>query len=323
MSKDVEFTLLQEQTADLVREIIEKVYAGSYSDLALPTAKEAWAAHCRRDELVALALDGSRVAGMISLKRLSRNPRVYELGMLSVAEGYRNGKAAGGLLTFAKREFPPLIDYDAVFTENVADHYYSQRKAAQNGGTDCAIAFGAMPPLAGGAGRISFIVAFFEHPAAVVQPVYIPKSYAETLLFFYQGLRARSFFPLCEDRPQSGESVFFRRKFPAIGLLKEDCVKIGSDFAVKIEKLNADAPAEGLETTQVYLPLASPYVSFAVDCLRARGYLLGGVYPFWFGGDGVMLQKYRAVNTASLRVYSAKAKTMLKLLLGDGEKKAP
>ncbi|MDR3348893.1 MAG: hypothetical protein LBO03_04725 [Acidaminococcales bacterium] len=315
MPKDVSFSLLKEQTAGSVREIIEKVYAKSYSNLALPTAGEAWAAHCRRDELVALAFAGKDVVGMVSLKRLPQNPRVYELGMLTVAEGYRDGKTAAGLLAAARREFPLLIDYDAVFMENVANHRYSQRKSAQNGGTDCAIAFSAMPALVGGTGRISFVTAFFEHPAALVRPVYIPRSYAEILLFFYQGLRARSFFPLCEDRPPSGESVFFRRKFPAIGLLKADCAEIGGDFAAKMRDMDAGAPAEGLETVEICLPLVSPYVSFAVDCLSARGYFLGGVYPFWFGGDGVMLQKCRAVDAASLRVYSAKAKKMLALLL--------
>ncbi|MDR2006489.1 MAG: hypothetical protein LBP78_04515, partial [Acidaminococcales bacterium] len=76
MPKEVSFSLLREQTAGSVREIIEKVYAASYRDLALPAAGAAWAAHCRRDELVALAFAGEDVIGMISLKRLPQNPRV-------------------------------------------------------------------------------------------------------------------------------------------------------------------------------------------------------------------------------------------------------
>jgi hypothetical protein len=232
-----------------------------------------------------------------------------------VAQEYRDGQTAAGLLALARREFPLLVEYDAVFTENVSTHRYSQRKAAKGGGIDCAIALSAMPRLAGEAGRLSFIVAFFEHPAALVRPVYMPRGYSEFLLFFYQGLRARSFFPLCESRPPRGESVFCRRKFPAIGLLKETFLAIGADFEAKIGELDACALSEGLEAAEVYLPLASPYVSFAVDCLSAHGYFLGGVYPFWFGGDGIMLQKCRLPHAASLRVYSAKAKKMLELLL--------
>ena len=312
MRGNFKFELLRAETADSVSMVIAKVYAQSYSRLALPSAAEAWASHCRGDELVALAFSGEEAVGMISLKRLPGNPRLYELGMLSVVKEHRGSDAVAGLLDFAGREFPRMADCDAVVMENVSSHYYSQRKAARRGGVDCAIALSALPSLTGGE-RLSHILSFMEQPGAQPQPVHIPEIYAPLFALFYTDLRARGFiFAPSHSRP-TGASGFLTRRFPTLSLLKIDCLTIGQDFADKAREMVAD----DRETIQINLPLDSPHVGFAAACLRRQGFFLGGVLPFWFGGDALMLQKILPDNAGRMCLYSEKARKMLAVIERD------
>jgi hypothetical protein len=317
MPRDIRFRLLTEDTAGEVGAVTQKVYAGSYPLLALPDAREAWRAHQERDTVAALAFDGQEAVGLLTLKRWPDNRRVYELGMLSVIPGYRTGRAAAGLLSFAKETFASLVEWDAVFMENVSTHCYSQFKAVKNGAVDCALALSAMPALTGG-GRLGFIMSFLENPSSGAPPIYLPDRYAAVLPLFYQGLRPRRLFAAAEARP-AGVSAFRRRVFPTLSLLKETCLYIGADFPASASSLADVCRRGGVETIQIYLPLTSPFAGWAAAHLAGEGFFLGGVCPFFLGGDALLLQKCREKDLSSWRVYSAKGRLLADAVRQDAE----
>jgi hypothetical protein len=75
-----------------------------------------------------------------------------------------------------------------------------------------------------------------------------------------------------------------------------------------------------MQTIYAYLPLASPLVSQAADTLAQSGFFLAGIFPFYFsGGDALIMQKCAAGDSAPLRIYSHKAKEMLKFILAERE----
>ena len=311
------YEVLTKDTAHQVASVIKKVYGGSYSELALPTGEEAWDAHESGDNIIVLAFFAGQAQGMVSLKRSPDNMRVYELGMLSVDERFRDGEMAGGLIAFVKERFGGRLDYDAVYMENVSNHYYSQRKAAYSGSIDSAIMLFAMQGLSSDKKRLSFITGFMENPSVSPPPVYVPKRYSDVILLFYHGFKKRSFLPLVQKSPYSGATLARRREFPTLGLLKESITDIGADFSLHIDMLDDYTNRGHFTAIQIFLPMASEHLSFAVDVLHEKGYVVGGVMPLWFGADAFFMQKTVWEDLSEIKVYSKKAKKILQIIKED------
>ena len=69
---------------------------------------------------------------------------------------------------------------------------------------------------------------------------------------------------------------------------------------------------------QVWLPLASPFVSAATDILRGHGYFLGGMLPCRRNGDGLLMQKVsQAPDWESIALYSERAKRIGEMIRRD------
>ena len=317
----IHYSLLTKETAACVGKVIKEVYSESYSELALPSTQQAMLEHEQKDNVVALAFSGEQPIGMISLKRSPDSAKVYELGMLSVVKDYRKNVIANELISFAKGAFSDIVSYDSVYMENVSSHYYSQRKAVKNGAIDCAIMLSAMPELGAGHERLSFITAFFENPLSEPEPVYIPQRYAKIFPYYYKGLKVRKIMPYHEIRPDGLSTTQGMREFPTLGLLKQSFSFIGEDFEQHITSLISYAKANLIKTVQVYLPLSSASISFAVELLKEEKFFIGGVLPFWFGGDGLLLQKCFSQDLATIRVYSSKAKALLQFSEKDKNSK--
>ena len=69
---------------------------------------------------------------------------------------------------------------------------------------------------------------------------------------------------------------------------------------------------------QVWLPLASPFVSAATDILRGRGYFLGGVLPCLASGDGLLMQRVsQAPDWGAIQLLSERAKRIGEIIRQD------
>ena len=67
--------------------------------------------------------------------------------------------------------------------------------------------------------------------------------------------------------------------------------RAGRDFGEAVSAAEAKAGPRGL--IQVFLNLGDATAPPAVEMLRGRGYFLAGLLPYWFGADGLLLQKVR------------------------------
>lgn len=317
MQKDIKVDFINKNTVHFVNEVVQAVYGQHYEKLHLPDDIERLKAHTAGDNIIALAFAGEKAVGMVSLKRSFFNVNVYEVGMLSVIPSYRNSIVATALVKYVKSDFSKLVDFEAAFFENVSSHYYTQRKAYYGGCIDSAILLSTMPELNAEKERLSFIMAFLENIKSVAKPIYIPSAYADILAGFYYGLKSRQFMPACYTKPENVATVSKENLYPTIGLLKETFFVIGSDFSNKIENLESHLLDDEFFTIQVYLSLNSPFISFAVDCLRAKGYFIGGVLPFWFGADGLVMQKSTKINWQNLCLYSKKSRYLFDVVYED------
>lgn len=317
MKKEIKVELITEKTVHLVNEVVRATYSEYYEELNLPTKDVRLEAHLAGENIIALAFDDEKPVGMVSLKRSLFNANVYEVGMLSVVPSYRSGSAATALVGYVRDTFSKLVTFEAAFLENVSSHCYTQRKAYYAGCNDSAILLSAMPELSQKGERLSFIMSFLENAASVAKPIYIPQAYAAVLLDFYYGFKLRQFMPAYYEKPINLRTISKRNIYPTIGLLKESFLVIGADFAAKVSELESFVVDNSVVTVQVYLPLASPFVSFAVDCLRKQGYFIGGVLPFWFGADGLVMQKSCELNWQNLSLYSKKSRYLLDVIYKD------
>ncbi len=311
MPYDIRIELLQDENAALLEGLLVGIYGGIFSELLLLPPEELLTAYKRGDELTALAFADGEAAGFISLKRSTSNPRLYELGMLSVLPRFRDGQTARALARFARAEFPYLADFDAVYMENVASHRYSQRLARRAGAVDTALLLSAMPALDDPLERLSFVLSCHE-AADNAEPVYLPSVYKEILPDFFAGLRQRTFL-LARGMPDGADSVLARHEYPTVGTAKGYVYLIGADFDACARKFSRCCQREGYETAQVYLPLSSTFVGYATESLCAEGFFLAGIQPFCFGGDGLIMQRCGG-RCQALRLYSEKSVWMWQLL---------
>ena len=113
--------------------------------------------------------------------------------------------------------------------------------------------------------------------------------------------------------PQQQASAIVKHDFPTMKLLRLRVLEIGHDFA-QVFCLDI----KGYENYSIfaYLPLSSPYCSYAVDCLAREGFFIAGILPFWFASDGLLMQRDSG-ETAPMKIYSKKAKFLAGLALED------
>lgn len=318
MRSSIEVRLLDKDSAPFMAEIVQTVYGASFSELHVPSSEEALARQESGDEVVAMAFSGAEAAGFVSLKRMPSNPRLYELGMLSVMPGFRSGTAAWELVRFVREEFTGLVDFAAVYMENVTSHRYSQRLAARAGAVDTAILLSAMPALAAPRERLSFVISCYEKHPVVPCAVYIPPCYQSVLPGFYEGLAPRLFYVAGEHRPDSRRSMVTRHEYPTVGTVRAYVDTVGEDFAMVAKDLS-HCCQNSITAVQVYLPLADPGVGYAVARLRAEGFFLGGVLPFCFDGDGLIMQKCGPAVLEKMHLYSSKSQELLQVILAEAK----
>jgi hypothetical protein len=73
------------------------------------------------------------------------------------------------------------------------------------------------------------------------------------------------------------------------GLLRLTVTRAGRDFGEVVSAAEAKVGPCGV--LQIFLNLGDAAAPQAVEVLRGRGYFLAGLLPFWFGADGLLMQR--------------------------------
>ena len=122
--------------------------------------------------------------------------------------------------------------------------------------------------------------------------VYLPQVYEASMRFLYEGLSEPKRLEISGDAPpESAISRMTTEIYPHAGVTRITAREIGRDFFSALGEREDKAASRGVVVYQVWLPLSRPWVGWAVEGLRKRGYFLGGLLPRWFEEDGLLMQR--------------------------------
>ncbi|WP_428568690.1 MAG: GNAT family N-acetyltransferase [Solidesulfovibrio sp. DCME] len=231
------------------------------------------------------------IVGLIGLFRHAPNPNVYESGQLMVLKSYRNRHLSTEFSKIALDSLPRQLGIPVVFLEAVSNHSVSQRIALPRGLVFTGLEVECMPPGVhakedDASHNISLFLMFklFEKTSC---DVYLPEPYrtfCETI--YAEQALPRVFSSAAALTGETLASPFFIQE---TGLMRLTVTRAGRDFAEVVAAAEAKAGPRGV--LQLFLNLGDGAAPQAVEVLRDRGYFLAGLQPYWFGADGLLMQK--------------------------------
>ena len=273
----------------------------------------------------ALACDGERRAvGYISCYRCAPNPKLWEVGNLLVVPEYSASSLALALTDyFLQPDNLARESNEGIVDEAVCHHYFTQVACAKAGMVDCALALDQLdgasfkqhrPETA----RVSCLLQFLEYAEANVR-CHLPRCYDEILRRVLEPLAQRRLLAGDAPLPSAGETLASDDWWAAAGTWRVSVSRVGSDWADYLERLLDAAHERRAVSLQVVLNADQACIDAAVDALRRRGFFLGGLFPRWFGADGIMLQQLSgaAPDFAGIKLYGRTAKDLRDAIEAD------
>jgi hypothetical protein len=267
------------------------------------------------------------IVGHNALFNSAPHPGTYESGAGVVHAAYRGGKgiftrmAAHGLELAAT-----LPGVDAVFGEPVCNHLFSQKLTTRLGFVTRALEVDLMPAAAyeqeaSAVGRVAAFLDFLTYTKKP-QTVYLPRTYAEELRFLYKDLDDEREMIFTDNEIFAENATDIRPQvFDFAGVARVAIHTAGSDFTTRLAALEKELQEKGVLVIQIWLKLAGPWVSGAVQILQKNGYFLGGVLPRWFDTDGLLMQKIRKdPEWEGICTYTDRYKKILEMVRADWER---
>jgi hypothetical protein len=273
----------------------------------------------------ALACDGnSRAVGYISCYRCAPNAKLWEVGNLLVVPEYSASSLALALTDYflqpgnlARESNEGIVD------EAVCHHYFTQVACAKVGMVDCALALDQLdgasfkqhrPETA----RVACLLQFLEYAEASVR-CHLPRCYGDILRRVLEPLAPRRLLTAEAPLPSSGATLASDDWWAAAGTWRVSVSRVGSDWADYLDRLLDAARERRAVSLLVVLNADQACIDAAVDALRQRGFFLGGLFPRWFGADGIMLQKLSgaAPDFAGIKLYGRTAKDLRDAIAAD------
>lgn len=231
------------------------------------------------------------VVGLFGLFRHAPNPDVYEAGQLMVLKSYRNRHLSTEFSKIALDSLPRQLRIPVVFLEAVSNHTVSQLIALPRGLAFTGLEVECMPPgvhaKEAGATRNVSLFQMFKSLEKTSCDVYLPEAYRT----FCETLYAELALPrvCCSAAALTGDTVSSPFFLQETGLLRLTVTRAGRDFDEAVSAAEVKAGPRGV--MQIFLNLGDAATPQAVERLRDRGYFLAGLLPYWFGADGLLMQK--------------------------------
>ncbi len=273
----------------------------------------------------ALAFDEAGTpVGYISMYKCAPNPGLWEGGNLLVVPEHGSSDLASMLMQYylQPQNLPDRFS-DGVFGEAVCHHYFTQLTCAKSGFTDCALALDQMDSSSfrehrPDSDRVACLFQFMEY-SEPHEPVYLPERYAAILTNLLAPLRKRNFRQSTAPLPDTGETERKDDYYESAGTWRVSVSSSGSNWGGFLDDLLHEARRRQVKTLQVILSASLPYTGDAVELMRQRGFFLGGIFPRWFGADGIMMQQMlgKEPDYEGVKLYSAAAKTLLEFIRQD------
>ncbi|WP_243360161.1 acyl carrier protein [Fundidesulfovibrio terrae] len=276
---------------------------------------------------VVARLESGAVAGQGAYYQSSPpNKALYEFGQLLVAAEYRNTLMAAKITREMDRLSHTMTQAQGFFGEAVCTHTITQKLVDKQGYSECGLEVSLMPAGAyekegAGAQRVSCLIgARVDRDRRM--PLNLPECYRREMELILDGFSLdREISFSSQDAPLAAESSLDSRTFDFASVERVQSLKVGADFPARVLELDESAKRRGLAVVQVFVNAGEPGAVFAVDALRARGFILGGLVPLWFGPDGLLMQKlYVAPEFEAVNLHSDRAKALFAFIRADWDR---
>ncbi len=265
-------------------------------------------------------------AGYVSVFKCAPNPDLWEGGNLQVVPAHSRGNLANILMGYymQPRALPGPRN-DGIFGESVCHHYFTQLNCSKLGFADCALALDQLDAASfrehrPDGDRIACLFQFFEH-SGPSSPIYLPQCYETILKRILGPLRPRTLLPGTAPLPVSGVTVRRDDCYEGARFLRVSVSSIGAGWGEMLDQLLEEARGRETISLQVVLPASLPYIDAAVEEMRQRGFFLGGIFPCWFGADGIMMQTVlgKEPDYHIIKLYTKLARELLFFIQRDRE----
>lgn len=275
----------------------------------------------------ALAFDETGTpAGYVSMFKCAPNPKLWEGGNVLVIPEHGRGNLGAMLMRYyLQPQNVPDRFSDGVFSEAVCHHYFTQLTCSKSGFTDCALALDQMDSSSfkehrPDTGRVACLLQFMEY-SEPHEPLYLPDRYAGVLQDLLAPLRTRCFLSSTAPLPDTGETDRKDDFYESAGTWRVSISSIGGNWIGFLDDLLHEARERRVKSLQIVLSASLPYTGAAVELTRQRGFFLGGIFPRWFGADGIMMQQVlgKEPDYEGIKLYSAAAKTLLEFIRKNRE----
>jgi hypothetical protein len=264
--------------------------------------------------------------GYASLFRTAPNPRLWEGGNLVVVTALSGSGLAWDLMEYLMRSgILPGDPPDGFFGESVCHHYFTQVGSSKFGFHDCAI---LLDQVAGDSfrehrpdtERVACVLQYLEQKD-FGDPVFLPYPYKDRLMQLAGPLRPRQFRESSLPIPAHAKTVWEDQYFESSGTWKISVSDAGSDWEVFLDERISEARARQVVSLQVILSAGMPCISAAVAQMRTRGFFLAGLFPRWFGTDGIILQQVfgKEPDYKGIKLYTPTARALLEFIRSDRE----
>ncbi len=290
--QDVEVDVMRPEDAPGVAHLFRAVYHDDYPIKTYYDPQALIAAN-RKGEILSCVSRTPRgdIVGHNAFYPIAPSKKVFEGGAGLVLPAYR--KRAWLLPRMATRgmRMVPEFGGEGIYGEHICSHLFTQRLAQRVGNVVMGLEVDLTFQEGGTQKRVS---SFHGYHTLKPYPhtVYPPKIYDHALRFLYEGLKEeRKFTPSPQLPPEEHRSRIASDTYEAARVSRISVLEIGEDFETVMAVRESEAAAGDVTVYQVWLPLGSPSVGWAVECLRRRGYFLGGLLPRWFDTDGLLMQR--------------------------------
>jgi len=311
--------------ADLVPVVFRAIYGDGFPVQYVYDGNQVLAEIASGHLSAAIALDqNNRAVGYIAIYKNAPNPKLWEGGNLLVVPGCGFDDLGWHLLKYhLLPQNMPASGSDGSFTESVCHHYFTQLGCSKLGFSDYALMLDQMSADSfkehkPATSRVACLMQFFEQsdPPALC---YLPERYFDFLQGLMDNLRPRTLLPGSASLPTGGDTSYSDSWFSDVGMWRISINTIGSDWHTCLDSLMQQAAQRKVVSLQVVISAALPCCSTAVELMRQQGFFLGGLFPRWFGSDGIMMQQVlgKQPDWEGIKLYSKTARELFGFIYQD------
>ena len=265
-----------------------------------------------------------KVGGVMHIFRSAPNPDIYEWGSGLVLNEYRQLGLSSRLIRFIFADWVHgKENIHTIYGEAVCNHPHMQKSAFEAAFTATALEAALMPAEAyttekSAPGRVaSLFMAKTFRPRP--HTVHIPAVYERELGSIYARLDdERTLTPAEATTYGEPASTIDMTLFDFAQVARMAVSAIGADFPERLQALEEEARRKNALVIQAWLPMHTPAVGPAVDCLRSRSYFFGGLLPQWFRHDALLMQKlYCPPDFENIHLYEEQGKQVFEMVKVD------